>query len=263
MNVTLITGASHGIGEAFAKRLAAEKHNLLLVARSERTLQALCETLTNQLGITAQYVALDLLQPDADKILLKETEERGLQVDWLINNAGIGSGGDFLEHNIPDEINMMHLNMDVMVALTHCFLPAMRARKKGKIINVSSIAGFNPIPYMAVYAASKAFVHSFTEAIAEENRLFNIHTMLLCPGATETNFFEAAQIGPDRKSSFSTKKLDTPDQVVVAALKGVKKGKRVVISGTQNKLARLLHFVPNALFIKAFGNQMRKNLKYA
>lgn len=152
--------------------------------------------------------------------------------------------------------------MDALVALTHRFLPAMRTRKSGKLINVSSMAGFNPIPYMAVYAASKAFVHSFTEAIAEENRLFNIHTMLLCPGATETNFFEAAQIGPDRKSSFSTKELETPDQVVVAALKGVKKEKRVVISRTQNKLAGLLHFVPNALFIKVFGNQMRKNLKY-
>lgn len=261
MNVTLITGASAGIGEAFARQLAADNHNLLLVARSESKLSALCTDLMAKHPIKAQYVAIDLAQPGADQTVFDETQRRGLAVDWLINNAGIGSGGDFLEYELPSVLNLMQLNMAAVVALTYRFLPAMRARKNGHIINVGSMAGFTPIPYMTVYAASKAFVRSFTEALAEENRPFHIHTMLLCPGATETNFFEAARIGPDRKSSFSTKELETPTQVVAAALEGFRKGKRVTISGTQNKAARLLHFVPNALITKVFGQQMRTNLK--
>jgi len=161
---------------------------------------------------------------------------------------------------------MMHLNMDAMVALTYRFLPQMRARKSGKIINVGSMAGFNPIPYMTVYAASKAFVQSFTEAVAEENKPYNIQTMLLCPGATETNFFEAAQIGADRKSSFSSKKLETPQQVVKSALEGIRKHKRIIISGTQNKLVqRILHFIPNTIGLPLFAKRMRAqlNLKYS
>ncbi len=265
MKVTLITGASAGIGEAFAKRLAAEKHNLLLIARSENKLQLLCEELIAKHAVNVQYIAVDLTKPDADKILFEETEKRGLQIEWLINNAGIGSGGDFLEYDLKSIMDMMHLNMDAMVALTHRFLPQMRARKNGKIINVGSMAGFGPIPYMNVYAATKNFVRAFTEALQEENRLFNIQTMLLCPGTTETNFFEAAKIGPDRKSSFSSKQLETPEQVVESALKGIKKNKRITISGTQNKLAhKILHFIPNSIGMPLFGKQMRNqlNLKY-
>lgn len=260
MQVTLITGASTGIGEAFARRLAAEKHHLLLVARSESKLRALCTELAATYPITAQYVALDLVAPGADQLLFDEAQRRGLEVNWLINNAGIGSGGDFLEYDLPTILQLMHLNMDALVALTYRFLPPMRARQRGTIISVGSMAGFNPIPYMAVYAASKAFVQSFTEALVAENEPYHIQTMLLCPGATETNFFEAARIGPDRKSSFSTKTLETPAQVVEAALAGLKKHKSVTISGLQNKAARLLHFVPNALIVSLFGKQMRANL---
>ncbi len=265
MKATLITGASGGIGEAFAKRLAAEKHNLLLIARSGNKLQLLCEELAAKYAINAQYIAADLTKPDADKMIFEETEKRGLEIEWLINNAGIGSGGDFLEYDLKSIMEMMHLNMDAMVALTHRFLPQMRVRKSGKIINVGSMAGFNPIPYMTVYAASKAFVQSFTEALAEENKLFNIQTMLLCPGATETGFFDAAKIGADRKSSFSSKELETPEQVVASALKGIQNNKKVVVSGTQNKLVRrILHFVPNSIGLPLFGKQMRSqlNLKY-
>lgn len=260
MYVTLITGASAGIGAAFARRLAAEQHNLLLVARSESKLRALCAELKAAHAITADYVAIDLTEPGADQVLFAEAQQRGFDVDWLINNAGIGSGGDFLEYDQPSVLNLMHLNMDAMVALTHRFLPQMRARKRGTIVNVGSMAGFNPIPYMAVYAASKAFVLSFTEALTEENRPYHVQTMLLCPGATETNFFDAARIGPDRKSSFSTKTLESPEQVVHAALAGLKKRKGVTISGLQNKLARFLHFVPNSVIVRLFGKQLRANL---
>nr|WP_293844320.1 SDR family oxidoreductase [uncultured Arsenicibacter sp.] len=261
MDVTLITGASNGIGEAFARRLAREKHNLLLVARSETKLNALCNQLEAEHHIKAQYIAVDLTQPDADRLVADVASARGLTVTWLINNAGIGSGGDFPEYSLDDYQRMMRLNMDAMVALTYRFLPPMRAAKKGTIINVGSMAGFNPIPYMNVYAATKGFVKYFTEALWEENRPYHVQTMLLCPGATETGFFEAAGIGADRKSSFSTKNMETPEQVVESAMKGLKQQRVTTISGLQNRFAgSLFPLIPARMRLTLWGNMMRKNL---
>lgn len=262
MKVTLITGASGGIGEAFAHRLASENNNLLLVARNETKLQTLCNELIAKYPINAQYIAIDLSKHDADKTIFEESEKRDLQVDWLINNAGIGAGGDFLEYTLSEYLNMMHLNMDVMVGLCYRYLQQMRIRKNGIIINVGSMASFMPIPYMNVYAATKNFVRAFTEALAEENRPYNVQTMLLCPGATETGFFDAAQIGADRKSSFSTKKLETPKQVVESAMQGLKNKKITTISGFQNKLSKsILALIPINWGLKMYGNSMRKKLK--
>lgn len=263
MNVTLITGASNGIGEAFAKRLAKEKHNLLLVARTESKLKTLCRQLNEQYNIDAQYIAIDLAKEESSKIISDEVAKRNLQIDCLINNAGIGNGGDFLEYTLEDYQNMMNLNMNAMVALTYQFLPQMRSNKNGTIINVGSMAGFNPIPYMNVYAATKGFVKYFTEALWEENRLFNVQTMLLCPGATETGFFDAAKIGSDRKRSYSTRKLETPEQVVNSAMKGLQKRSLITISGLQNKIShRLFSPLPNKFMLKAIGRIMRKNIKF-
>lgn len=261
MKVTLITGASGGIGAAFARQLAKEGHNLLLIARSAQKLKVLSEQLSQQYNITAHYLAIDLAQTGSDEVVAAEVRNKNLHVDWLINNAGVGSGGDLLEYTMEEYRNMMHLNMDAMVALTHQFLPAMRARRSGTIINVGSMAGFNAIPYMNVYAATKGFVMYFTEALWEENRLYNIHAMLLCPGATETGFFDAAKIGSERKSSFSTKKMETPEQVVAAALKGLRKKPMLTISGFQNKVMKaLIRFIPVKAGMKMYGNMMRKNL---
>jgi len=260
MKITLITGASGGIGEAFARHLAKEGHHLLLIARSADKLRSLSEQLSQQYKITAHYLAIDLAKQGSDEVIAREVRDKNLQVDWLINNAGIGSGGDLLEYTMDEYRNLMHLNMDAMVALTHQFLPAMRTRRSGTIINVGSMAGFNGIPYMNVYAATKGFVMYFTAALWEENRLYNIHAMLLCPGATETGFFDAAKIG-DRKSSFSTKKLETPEQVVASAMKGLKKKSMLTISGFQNKVMKaLLRFIPVKAGMKMYGNMMRKNL---
>ena len=262
MKVTLITGASGGIGEAFAKRLAREKHHLLLIARSEHKLKSLCEQLSGQHQITAKYIAIDLTRPGSDQTIADEVTRQKLEVDWLINNAGMGTGGDLLEYTLEAYHHMMHLNMDAMVALTYRFLPAMRKRKRGTIINVGSMAGFGAIPYMNVYAATKGFVKYFTEALWEENRLYNVRTMLLCPGATETGFFEAAKIGEDRKSSFSSKNMETPEQVVASAMKGLKKGNIMTISGLQNRLSKmLLPLIPTKFALKTWGNLSRKNLK--
>src|SRR6476659_5360419 len=194
MNTTLITGASSGIGAAFARKLAARGRNVLLVARSEDKLIALCNELGRLTSIRAQYVALDLQQPDAAAQLFEETKKRELEIEMLINNAGFGSMGDFVKLDLDRELEIIQLNITALVALTHRFLQPMRERKRGTIINVASTAGFQAVPYMATYAATKAFVLSFSEALWEENRPYGILVMALCPGVTETGFFEASRM---------------------------------------------------------------------
>src|SRR5687768_16823546 len=146
MNTTLITGASSGIGEVFARRLAALGRNVLLVARSEDKLITLCNELGRSNSVRAQYVAMDLSDPRAPRLLLEETQRRRLTIDTLINNAGFGSFGDFTAQEIDRELNMIDLNIKSLVELTYRFLPAMRERKQGAIINVASTAGFQAVP---------------------------------------------------------------------------------------------------------------------
>ncbi len=258
MKATLITGASSGIGEEFARHLAAEKHNLVLVARSEDRLAALCDELMHEHKIMAHYIAIDLIDFEADARLFNETEKHRLEIDWLINNAGFGSMGDFAQLDLENELEMINLNVMSLVALTHRYLKKMRERKSGVIINVASTAGFQPIPFMATYAATKAFVHSFSEAIAEENRLFGITVTALCPGPTETRFFDAANIDSNLKSVFFKKGLQEPKDVVEAALNAVRNGKSSVISGWTNYLtARLVNFIPDSLITRVVGGVLR------
>ncbi len=254
MKVTLITGASSGIGEVFARRLAAEKHDLVLVARSENALHELCDELMLQHKITAHYVALDLTEADADQRLFEETERHGFEVDWLINNAGFGTYGDLVNLDLKNEKRMVDLNIRSLVALTHRYLHGMRKRKSGTIINVSSAAGFQPIPFMATYAATKAFVNSFSEAIAEENRPFGIHVMALCPGPTKTNFQAVAKLEP----SMQVKPQQTAEEVVETALRGVKSGRTRIVPGFTNDLvSRLVAFVPNVVITRVMAKGMR------
>lgn len=257
MKFTLITGASSGIGEAFARRLAAEKHNLVLVARSEEKLHQLCDELMLKHKITAHYVALDLTEYESDKRLFEETERHGFEVDWLVNNAGFGSMGDFAELDLERELEMVGLNILALVALTHRYLEKMRQRKSGVIINVSSTAGFQPIPFMATYAATKAFVTSFSEAVAEENRPFNITVTAVCPGPVKTNFFAASDAIP-----FSAKGMLKPEEVVEKALGGVKAKKPLVIAGISNYIGAVLgSFAPDSLVTRVIGNYLRPKLK--
>ena len=254
MKVTLITGASSGIGEAFARRLATEKHNLVLVARREKALHELCDELMLKHKIMAHYVVLDLAEPDADLKLSAETERHGFEVDWLINNAGFGSVGDFANLEVDRELQMIELNISALVAITHCYLKGMRERRSGKIINVSSAAGFQPIPFMATYAATKAFVTSFSEAIAEENRPYGIQVLALCPGSTKTNFFAASNI--DRP--IQVKGQQTAEDVVETAMGAIKSGRTKVVSGIANKIGMILgSYVPNAISTRVIGRALR------
>ena len=257
MNTTLITGASSGIGAAFARKLAARGRNVLLIARSEDKLIALCNELGRLTSIRAQYVALDLQQPDAAAQLFEETKKRELEIDMLINNAGFGSMGDFVKLDLDRELEMIQLNVRAVVDVTHRFLGPMRERNGGTIINVASTASFQAVPYMATYAATKAFVLSFSEAIGEENRLHGIHVMALCPGVTETKFFEAAKIDrpPMRVSQ-------TPEEVVDTALRGLARQKSVVISGWTNWLTvEAERIAPRSVVTKVAARVLRSRFE--
>ena len=257
MKFTLITGASGGIGEAFARKLAAEKHDLVLVARSETKLHELCDELMLKHGIIAHYIALDLTEFEADTKLFEETTRHGFEIEWLINNAGFGSMGDFAELDLEHELQMVDLNISALVALTHRYLPPMRQRKSGVIINVSSTASFQPIPFMATYAATKAFVTSFSEALSEENRPFGITVTAVCPGPTETNFFAAAKAIP-----FSAKGMQTPEQVVEKTLKAVKSGKALTVSGIGNYIGSVFGTIaPDSLITRVIGSVLRPKVK--
>jgi len=257
MNTTLITGASTGIGAAFARKLAARGRNVLLVARSEDKLVALCNELGRLTSIRAQYLALDLQQPDAGAQLFEETKKRDLEIEMLINNAGFGSMGDFLKLDAQRELEMIELNVTALVELTQRFLGPMRERKSGTIINVASTAAFQPVPYMATYAATKAFVLSFSEALWDENRAHGIHVMALCPGVTETNFFEAA--GIDRPPM---RTVQTPEEVVETTLRALTRKKSLVISGWANWfVVEAERFLPRSAVTKVAGNALRSRFE--
>jgi uncharacterized protein len=257
MNTTVITGASSGIGAAFARKLAARGRNVLLVARSEDKLIALCNELGRLTSIRAQYLTLDLEQPEAAAQLFDETQKRELEIDMLINNAGFGSMGDFAKLDLNRELEMIQLNIRALVDLTHRFLVPMRERKRGTIINVASTAGFQAVPYMTTYAATKAFVLSFSEALWEENRLHGVHVMALCPGVTETNFFEASKI--DRPLM---RTVQTPEEVVEAALRGLSRKKSVVVSGWTNWFTiEAERFLPRTLVTKVTGKALRSRIE--
>jgi short-subunit dehydrogenase len=257
MNTTLITGASSGIGAAFARKLAALGRNVFLVARSEDKLITICNELGRMSGVRAQYFPIDLTEPDAPARLFEETKKRGLEIDMLINNAGFGSMGYFEKLDLARELEIVDLNVKALVDLTYRFLIPMRARKQGTIINVASTAGFQPVPFMATYAASKSFVLTFSDALSEENRPFGVHVMALCPGVTETNFFDAAQM--DRPPM---RGAQTPEEVVETALRGLKRKKSTIISGWTNRLVVFAErFFPRSAVLRITGKVLRQRFE--
>jgi len=254
----LITGASSGIGEAFARRLAAEGRDLFLVARSGDKLEYLCDELSRKHGITANFITADLGEKGSDQKVYDETNRLGLDIDLLINNAGFGSMGDFSLLDREKELAMIDLNVRTLVALTHRYLPGMREKRRGTIINVSSTAGEQPLPFMAAYAATKAFVSSFTQAIAEENRPYGIQIFALCPGPTRTNFFEAGNID----QSLAFKGEQTADEVVDVAMAAMGTARTKVISGWMNRLvAGSTKLVPNSLITRTVASRLRKTFQ--
>lgn len=249
----LITGASSGIGAAFARALAAQGTNLILVARSEDKLRDLATTLTAQHNVRANVLSADLSRPEAGQELFAATQQLGLAIDILINNAGFGTHGSFDGLDAGREQQEIMLNVAAVVDLTHRFLPAMLARRSGSIINVASTAAFQPVPYMAVYGASKAFVLSFSEALWGEYRSKGIRVLALCPGATSTDFFNV--VGTEDAALGSK---ETPEKVVQVALRALEQGRPSVISGRQNALlANSARFAPRGIVARLGERVMR------
>ena len=229
----LITGASAGIGSELAKLFAGDKFNLVLVARNEARLNQLAAELRSQNGIEAKVVAKDLSSATAPQEIFDAV--RDTPVSILVNNAGSGWHGAFAETELQRALDIMHLNMDALGRLTHLFVQPMLARCAGKILNVASTAAFQPGPLISIYYASKAFVYSFSYALAEELKETGVTVTTLCPGTTQTEFFERGNFGPVR-ASFT---MDART-VAEAGYRGLMRGKRVVIPGMTNKITSAL-----------------------
>jgi short-subunit dehydrogenase len=231
INTALVTGASAGIGKAFARRLAQEKIDLFLVARSGDKLQQLADELSKTYGVRVEFLTQDLTEPSAAENVFNAVQAQDWQIDLLINNAGFGDYGAFAHSDRPKQLSMVQLNILSLVDLTYQFLPGMLDRNNGNIINLSSIGGFQPIPYMSIYAATKAFVLSFSEALWAENRDRGIRVQALCPGPTETNFFKVAGFEKMPSTSSSRRSVATPETVVQESLAGLRSNQAVVVTG--------------------------------
>lgn len=225
----LITGASSGIGESFAKRLNQLGAKLILTARSENKLQQLADSMNDAIVIPG-----DLSDKSFPQKLYKEILNRGKTVDILINNAGFGFSGPFLDCEFKDYEEMINLNIFSLMHLTYLHLGDMVKRGNGGIINISSLASYQPLPYFAVYAASKSFVTSFTLSLYEEYRTKGINILGVCPGYTKTNFNKRAHLAPQNVPGY----IMSSDKVVEQSLRAFSKKKYVVINGKINILAR-------------------------
>ena len=247
LNYALITGASSGIGEEFARALAKRRRNLVLVARSKQKLEALAGEFRDSQGIRAEPMEFDLSLPGAAFHLNERLRGRGLKIDLLVNNAGFGARGKFWELSPERQAQMLRLNIQALVELTNLLLPPMVEERRGGVINVASTASFQPVPYITVYAATKAFVTSFSEALAEELRPYGVIVVTLCPGGTKTNFFEAGQYGTRDFPGG----LQPPAEVVEAALQALDRGGGLVVPRLLNKAGVFAQrFVPRSWPIK-------------
>ncbi len=243
---TLITGASAGIGLELAKLFARNHYNLVLVARSGEKLAQIGNKLQSQFSVSVKPVALDLTEPAAPQFLFDQLQRDGISVDVLVNNAGYGKLGEFADVPLQESLGQIHLNITALTALTRLFLPSMIERRSGKVLNVASTAGFQPGPLMAVYYASKAYVISFSEALANELENAGVTVTCLCPGATETEFPQRA--GNDRSRLFQQLKPMDAATVAAGGYRGLMTGKTLVISGFRNWLvAESVRFAPRKM----------------
>jgi uncharacterized protein len=248
--VALVTGASSGIGLALARVLAREGHDLVLVARRAPELQSVADEVTSRYGAHATVVTADLARPDGPHHVYDAVTGAGTEIDVLVNCAGLGGHGRFWETDPDTEERTVTVNILALTKLTKLFLPAMIKRGSGRVLNVASTAGFQPGPFMATYYASKAYVLSFTEALAEELTGTGVTATALCPGVVPTGFQAAADLSDDLpllKSPGSK----PPEFVAQAAYEGMMKGKRIVIPGALNKVgAQAVRFSPRTVMVK-------------
>ncbi|HEX4264242.1 MAG TPA: SDR family oxidoreductase [Verrucomicrobiae bacterium] len=239
----LITGSSMGIGYELAKVFATNKFNLVLVARNEPRLKQVADELRAQHGIEIKILVKDLSLASAPQEIFDTLRE--IPISVLVNNAGFGWRGTFAECDLQHEaLEMMHVNMDSLVALTRLFLPPMLSCKNGRILNVASTAAYQPGPFANIYFATKAFVLSFSHALAEELKGTGVTVTALCPGSTRTEFFERAKMQNFRRDGL----MMDAGVVAQSGYRGLMRGKRVVIPGALNKFTAILtNFVPTRM----------------
>jgi uncharacterized protein len=242
----LITGASSGIGYELAQLFARDRYNLVLVARSADKLKQIADEFTRQFGISVKIISLDLSLPDAPEKVFSELQQEAIEIDVLVNNAGFASYGFFWETDLNAELQMMQLNMVALTHLTKLFLKEMVSRHEGKILNIASTAAFQPGPLMAVYYATKAYVLSFSEALANELQGTGVTVTALCPGPTESGF--QARANMEESKLVSGKRIMDAKTVAEIGYRGLMKGETVVIPGLKNKLLALsVRFTPRNL----------------
>jgi len=249
-NVALITGASAGIGMEIAKALAADGENLLLVARREDRLRALADELSGKHNIKVHVLRADLADPAAPNQIFDFTQQNNFAVTTLINNAGFGLRGTFHELDRQRQLDMIQVNVTALTNLTHLFLPSMLENNHGRILNVASIAAFEPGPYMSIYHATKGFVLHFSEGIAEELRSTNVTVSCLCPGPTRTEFGEVSGLG----STIIFKFAAPVERVTRTALRAMKNKKMVAVHGFGNRAGLfLMRFTPRIVVRRVAG----------
>ncbi|MBP0016380.1 MAG: SDR family oxidoreductase [Cyanobacteria bacterium SBLK] len=255
-NIALVTGASSGIGMELARLHAAKGGDLVLVARREEALNTLKTELEKAYGIKAKVIVADLSQPDSAEKIFAATEAEGIQIEILINNAGFGGHGKFHERDLAKDQAMMQVNMASLVNLTHLYLQGMVDRNSGKILHVGSTAGFIPGPLQAVYYATKAFVLSFSQAIAQELADTNVTSTVLCPGAVATGFVAAG----DLEGNSLWENAASPASVAKCGYEAMTKGKLVKIN--ERSLSFFLNwivpFLPRKTILKMSQNAMEK-----
>jgi hypothetical protein len=256
-HTTLITGASAGIGRELARLAAQDQRDLVLVARRRDRLEELAAALRAAHGVEVTVLPADLAQPSTPKAIFDQVDKTGLTIETLMNNAGFGTLGRFVESDRTRQLEMIDVNVRSLVELTHLFLPGMIARQQGQILNVASVAGFVPGPYMATYYASKAFVLSFTEALATELEGTGVSATASCPGPTASEFGDVA--GNSRTKLF--RRTASAEQVAKHAYRATLAGDVVAIHGfTNGLLAQAVRIGPRALVrsIAAGMNMPRK-----
>src|SRR6267142_4494364 len=253
--VALITGASSGIGLDLAKLFAQGGHDLVLVARNEEALRAVAAECEKS-GVKTHVLAKDLSDPMSAQEIFDELSARQIPVEVLVNNAGFGTHGMFVRTKLEDEVGMIQVNIVALIQLTRLFLPQMVARKSGKIMNVASMAGFVPGPYMSVYYATKAFVLSHSIALAQEVKKSGVIVSALCPGPTKTDFQRRARIAESKlfKNPRSMSSMD----VAKAGYEGLMKGNAIVVPGFSNKVIRVASkMVPRRMLARVAGKMNR------
>ncbi len=238
----LVTGASRGLGRCFARTLASQDRNLVLVARSGEKLETIADELRSKHGIAVKTIPLDLGLPGAGQQLTDELTARSLYIDLLINNAGFGDQGRFLDLSLERQVEMITLQNATVVEITHRLLPAMIEQKHGDVITISSMAGFQPIPYASVYSATKAFLTTFSLALEAEMSSFGLRVVTVCPGRLAV---AAEDIDPLSERKKFPGGEQTHELVVSETLRALERGGGLVIPGGFNKFAAFAErFVP-------------------